>query len=35
MVGLLNDREPTPNDLRAILLCRTIVTFKLAGSISE
>ena len=35
MVGLLNDREPTPNDLRAIPLGRTIVTFNLAGKISE
>ena len=35
MMGLPNDREPPPDDLRAILPGRTIVTFKLAGPISE
>jgi hypothetical protein len=34
-MGHLNDREPTPDELRAIPPGRTIVTFKLAGPISE
>jgi hypothetical protein len=35
MMGLLIDRKPTPNDLRAILSGRSIVTFMLAGLISK
>ena len=35
MMGLLHDCEPTPDDLRVILPGRTIVTFKLAGPISD